>query len=388
MTNLRANKAVKINAWTKLIVAILFIGLAVYYVQSIGGEERRVNTVYIEAWRDPASVKLSEKGVDIAFVAFAKIAGTDLFFHEDEAANEQIKNNIKQLKENNPTTKFVLAVGGYSVDGFSDASMDGTRYLFTESIIELVKELDLDGVDIDWEFPGHDGWGTVKASPKDTVNFTSLMRELREKLNLLPHKGDKRYILTFAAGSQDWYFEKVELKEVEKYVDYINVMSYDLTGRWSDKTGFNANLYTDSQGQSPLSIDQIIASYLKHGVDSKKLLLGIPAYSYGWSGVKDVGDGLFQTGEPIDIVETNLNYQTIMKDYLDKNGFKRYFDEKAKAAYLYNGDIFISYEDLEAVEAKINFIKKKNLAGAMVWEYAQDAEDGIIQYLTDNLNED
>ncbi|REK74502.1 chitinase [Paenibacillus paeoniae] len=385
---MRANKAVKINAWTKLIVAVVFIGLAIYYVQGIGGEERRVNTVYIEAWRDPANVKLTEKGVDIAFVAFAKIAGTDLFFHEDEAANEQIKNNIKQLKASNPGTKLVLAVGGYGVDGFSDASMDGTRYLFTQSIIELVKELDLDGVDIDWEFPAHDGWGTVKASPKDTVNFTSLMRELREKLNLLPHKGDKRYILTFAAGSQDWYFDKVELKEVEKYVDYINVMTYDLTGRWSDKTGFNANLYTDSQEQSPLSIDRIITDYLKHGVDSKKLLLGIPAYSYGWSGVKKKDDGLFQTGKPIDIVKTDLSYKTIVADYLNKNGFQRYFDEEAKAAYLYDGDTFISYEDPEALKAKINYIKKKNLAGAMVWEYAQDAENGIIQYLTDNLNKD
>lgn len=385
---MRANKAVKINAWTKIIVAIIFIGLAVYYFQSLNKEERRITSVYIEAWRDPANVKLSEKGVDIAFVAFAKIAGTNLFFHEDEAANEQIKNNIKQLKANNPETKLVLAVGGYGVDGFSDASMDGSRYLFTESIIELVKELDLDGVDIDWEFPAHDGWGTVKADPKDTVNFTSLMRELRDKLNLLPHKGNKRYILTFAAGTQDWYFEKVELKEVEKYVDFINIMSYDLTGRWADKTGFNANLYMDGQGVSPLSIDQIVDSYLKLGIDSEKLLLGIPAYSYGWTGVKSKGDGLFEKGEPIDIVETDLSYKTIVKDYLNKNGFKRYFDEDAKAAYLYDGDTFISFEDLEAVEAKVQYIKKKRLAGAMVWEYAQDAEDGIIQYLSDHLNED
>lgn len=385
---MRKNKAVKINAWTKIIVAALLIGLGVYYFQTVNAEERRITSVYIEAWRDPANVKLSEKGVDIAFVAFAKIAGTDLYFHEDDKANEQIKENIKKLKHNNPDTKMVLAVGGYGVDGFSDASMDGIRYQFTDNIIAMVKELELDGVDIDWEFPAHDGWGTVKASPKDTVNFTSLMRELREKLNRLPHKGGKQFILTFAAGTQDWYFQNVELKEVQKHVDFINVMSYDLTGRWSDKTGFNANLYPDGAGQSPLSIDQIVDSYLEHGVESKKLLLGIPAYSYGWTDVEKTDNGLFQEGKSIDIVETDISYKTIMKDYMNKNGFKRYFDEDAKAAYLYDGDTFISYEDLEAVGAKVDYIKKKKLAGAMVWEYAQDAEDGIIQYLADHLNED
>lgn len=384
---MRAKKAIKINAWTKIIVAVLLIGLGIYYFQSVNKEERRVTTVYIEAWRDPKEVKLSEKGVDIAFVAFAKIKGTSLYFHETEKGNEEIKNNIKQLKANNPDTKMVLAVGGYGVDGFSDASLDGNRYLFTTSIVEMVKELDLDGVDIDWEFPAFDAWGTVKASPKDTVNFTSLMRELRERLNLLPHKGNKKYILTFAAGTQDWYFEKVELKKVEKYVDFINVMSYDLTGRWSDTTGYNANLYLDKEKKSQLSIDGIINQYLDIGIDSKKLLLGIPAYSYGWSGVKSKEGGLFEKGKPIDIVKKDLSYKTIEKDYLDKKGFKRYFDEDAKAAYLYNGDIFISYEDLEAVGAKVDYIKKKNLAGAMVWEYSQDSEDGIIQYLTDNLNE-
>lgn len=147
---------------------MLLIGMGIYFYQSVNAEDRKLSTVYIEAWRDPKDVRLSEQGVDIAFVAFAKISGTGLFFHEKEEGNKQIKQNIIQLKANNPKTKFVLAVGGYGVDGFSDASLDGNRYVFTKNIIDLVKELDLDGVDIDWEFPAFDAWGTVKASPKDT----------------------------------------------------------------------------------------------------------------------------------------------------------------------------------------------------------------------------
>lgn len=363
--------------------------MGLYFYQISAAQERKITAVYVEAWQDYRNIKLSEKGVDIAFIAFAKIKGTDLYFHEDSTTNNQIKENIKQLKAANPKTQMVLAVGGYGADGFSDASLDGNRYLFTESIINLVKELDLDGVDIDWEYPAFHAWNTQKARPEDTKNFTSLMKELREKLYRLPHK-NKNYLLTFASGTQDWYFQNVEVKKVEKYVDYINVMSYDLTGKWSDTTGFNSNLYVDSQGKSKHSIDGIISMYLDHDIDSKKLLLGVPAYSYGWKNVKEAKgakDGLFAPGTPIDIDKVNLNYKQIEKAYLNKNGFKRYYDNKAKAAYLYNGNTFISYEDKEALKEKVAYIQSKNLGGAMVWQYSQDAEDGIVKYLTEHLNE-
>lgn len=57
------------------------------------------------------------------------------------------------------------------------------------------------------------------------------------------------------------------------------------------------------------------------------------------------------------------------------------------AAYLFNGNTFISYEDKEALQEKVNYIQNKDLAGAMVWQYSQDAEDGIITFLTEHLNE-
>lgn len=379
----------RITIYTKMFIVLLLGGMGLYFYQISSAEDRKITAVYVEAWQDYKNIKLSEKGVDIAFIAFAKIKGTDLYFHEDSTTNNQIKENIKNLKEHNPKTQMVLAIGGYGADGFSDASLDGNRYLFTESIINMVKELDLDGVDIDWEYPAFHAWNTQKARPEDTKNFTNLMKELREKLYRLPHK-NKKYLLTFASGTQDWYFQNVEVRKVEKYVDYINVMTYDLTGKWSDTTGFNSNLYMDSKGKSKHSIDGIISMYLDHDIDSKKLLLGVPAYSYGWKNVKEVKgseDGLFAPGTPIDIDKVNLNYKQIEKAYLNKNGFKRYYDNKAKAAYLYNGNTFISYEDKEALQEKVHYIQSKDLAGAMVWQYSQDAEDGIVRFLTEHLNE-
>ncbi|MWV43018.1 chitinase [Paenibacillus sp. HJL G12] len=377
----------KISLYTKAFLAALTIGMGMYFYH-INNSDHKITSVYIPVWKDFKDLSLEGKNVDIAILAFAKIDKTNIYFDQDPAKNEVIKQNIKQLAAKNKNTSFILGVGGYKADGFSDASMDGKRYSFTENMVELVKELDLDGIDIDWEYPAFDSWNTTKARPEDTKNFTHLMKELKEKLDRLPRK-NKNYYLSFAAGNEDWYFKNVEVKKVEKYVDFINVMSYDLTGAWSDTTGYNSNLYTDKNDKSKTSVDRIISLYLDHNIDPKKLLLGVPAYSYGWENVKsDPGQqGAFSKGKPIDINTIDLSYKTLKEKYLNQDGFKRYYDDTAKTAYLYDGNTFVTYEDQEALSAKINYIKDKHLAGAMVWEYSQDSDDGIVKYLSDHLNE-
>ncbi|AJS61736.1 glycoside hydrolase family 18 protein [Paenibacillus sp. IHBB 10380] len=377
----------KISLYTKAFLAILVIGMGIYFYDVNYSDPKKITSVYIPIWKDFKDINLKDKNIDIAIIAFAKIDKTNVYFDLDPAKNEEIKENIKKLQMNNKKTSFILGVGGYKADGFSDASLDGNRYHFTESMIAMVKELDLDGIDIDWEYPAFDSWNTTKARPEDTKNFTNLMKELKEKLDRLPRK-NKNYYLTFAAGNEDWFFKNVEINKVEKYVDFINVMSYDLTGAWSDTTGYNSNLFKDKNGKSITSVDRIINLYLKRNVDPKKLLLGIPAYSYAWENVKSATnkDAAFSMGKPIDINKVDLSYKTIKEKYLNKDGFKRYYDDTAKTAYLYDGDTFITYEDPEALKAKVKYIKDKNLAGAMVWEYSQDSDDGIVKYLADNLN--
>ncbi|WP_036648440.1 glycoside hydrolase family 18 protein [Paenibacillus pini] len=376
----------KISLYTKAFLAALTLGMG-FYFYNINFTDHKITSVYIPIWKDLKDISLKDKNIDIAILAFAKINKTNVYFDLDPAKNEAIKQNIKKLKENNKKTSFILGIGGYKADGFSDASMDGNRYFFTESMIALVKELDLDGIDIDWEYPAFDSWNTTKARTEDTKNFTNLMKELKEKLDILPRK-NKNYYLSFAAGNEDWYFENVEVTKVEKYVDFINVMSYDLTGAWSDTTGYNSNLFKDKQEKSKTSVDRIINLFIDHDIDPSKLLLGIPAYSYGWENVKSSPDdhGAFSTGKPIDINKVDLSYKTIKEKYLNKDGFKRYYDDTAKTAYLYDGSTFITYEDQEALQAKIKYIKDKKLAGAMVWEYSQDSDHGIVDYLSDNLN--
>ncbi len=154
------------------------------------------------------------------------------------------------------------------------------------------------------------------------------------------------------------------------------------------RKGYNSNLFKDKNGKSRTSVDRIINLYLERNIDPSKLLLGVPAYSYAWENVKSATnkDAVFSVGKPININKRDFSYKTIKDKYLDQDGFKRYFDDTAKAAYLYDGNTFITYEDEEALKAKVKYIRDKKLAGVMVWEYSQDSDDGIINYLADNLN--
>lgn len=377
----------RVHIVSKIVIILLLLGTGIF-IYNLNENNHKITSVYLSVWNDLDNIQLQDRQIDLVFIAFAQIEKNNVYFFKDPVREQALKDKIRKLKQVNPDTKFVLSVGGYGMDGFSDASLGGNRFTFTQNMINLVKEMDLDGIDIDWEFPAFDAWATQKARAEDTENFTYLMKELRAKLNMLPHK-NKKYILSFAAGTQDWYFDNVELNEVEKYVDYINVMTYDLTGKWSDTTGFNSNLYRDAEGWAKESVDDIIQKYLKRGIDSKKILMGIPAYSYGWTDVKseDGRNGMFSPGKPIDIDKEDLSYKMIQQKYLNKNGFKRYYDEQAKAAYLFDGNIFITYEDLEAVKEKIAYIQENDLAGAMIWEYSQDSDDGIIKFVAEHLNE-
>ncbi len=70
-------------------------------------------------------------------------------------------------------------------------------------------------------------------------------------------------------------------------------------------------------------------------------------------------------------------YRELARDYIDKNGYKRYWDDAGKAPYLFNGDCFISYDDGESLRIKADYVREKGLGGIMFWEYGCDPE-GIL----------
>ena len=312
---------------------------------------------------------------------------------EDERSRERLAQIVAQ-KRNYPDLKVMVACGGWGADGFSDAVYTGeSRARFIASAVKFIEKYQLDGLDIDWEYPAIPAAGT-KARPEDKENFTVLMRGLREALDKL----DRPQILTFAAAGWKGYFKNIELTEVMKSVDYINLMTYDQTGGGNPFTAHHTALgrmtindlentplgvemirYNDSIPEGvdkwePQSVENIVDFCLNNGVSADQIVIGAAFYGKSWKGVDPAANGLFQPNKG---GERGGNYRKLKDEYINKNGYTRYWDPVAKAPYLYNpaDSIFITYDDPESVALKTRFAMENNLAGIMFWELGGDSAD-------------
>ncbi|MEN8117641.1 MAG: glycoside hydrolase family 18 protein [Bacteroidota bacterium] len=305
--------------------------------------------------------------------------------------NEESGNKLQQLvaqKQNYPDLKVMIACGGWGADGFSDAVYtEESRASFISSIIAFIEKYKLDGVDIDWEYPAIPAAGT-KARPDDKQNFTALMKGLREELDKL----DRPQTLTFASAGWKRYYNNVEMVEVLKYADYMNVMTYDQVGANNPFTAHHTalgnvepediadtplgkNMKERGMATGPQSVERIIDYCIAEGANPKQLVIGAAFYGRAWKGVHPEDNGLYQkNGGPY--IGWSA-YQQIRQEFENKNGFTRHWDELAKAPYLFNpvDSIFISYDDTASVKLKTRYSIENNLGGIMFWQLGNDTKE-------------
>jgi len=296
--------------------------------------------------------------------------------------------NLVQLvakKSQNPDLKVIISIGGWAWSNwFSDAALTPeSREGFGKSAIELMQKYQLDGIDLDWEYPGQIGEDNG-FRPEDKQNFSLLLGEIRRQLDELGTKSKTNYLLTIATGGDQNYIDHTELGDAQKHLDFINIMTYDFYSGLDSLTGHHANLY-DSK-LAPTTSKSILASverHLKAGVPANKIVLGIPFYGRMWTGVTSQNNGLYQKAKS---VGTIIDYNIIADKYLDK-GFVRFWDESAQAPYLWDRDStrFISYEDTASLSLKLHFIEEKGLGGAMFWEYSLDKNNALLNTINKYL---
>lgn len=300
-----------------------------------------------------------------------------------------------KLKKEYPTLKTLISVGGWSwSENFSEvASNTEKRKVMVDSAIDFITDYGFDGIDIDWEFPVAGG-PHDDHRPEDKENFTLLLKEMREALDELEQKSQKQYLLTIATGVEKGAIDNLEVEQIMNYVDFVNLMTYNYHGSWEKWTNHNAPLYHNGASKTSdqdFCIEETLNSYLSKGAVPEKLNLGIPFYGYAWYGVSDQGEsfGLFEEGQPTDsegnrlgtYTGGELEYWDIAKNYVNQNGYVRYFDNISKAPYLYNGNIFITYEDCSSLEEKISYVERMHLGGLMFWEFSQDREKELQSFI-------
>lgn len=311
------------------------------------------------------------------YYAFANIADGRMV--EGFAADAQNLPQVVALKRENPKLKVLISVGGWNWSGgFSDAALTPqSRARFIESAVEFLRRYNLDGMDLDWEYLGQPGAGHSYRK-EDRENFTALVRELRQRLNAESGRTHSRLYLTIAAGASLQYLEDTQMDQVQRFVDAVNLMTYDSYVPGADATtGNHAPLYADPADPKRASADAAVKAFVKAGVPAAKILLGVPFYGKAWSDVADAHHGLFQPGKAAS--GGDLPYGAITGTMLG-HGFTRYWDDASSVPYLYSAEKreFVTYEDPESIATKCDYVLHHGLGGIMFWNYFNDPSGTLL----------
>jgi len=291
------------------------------------------------------------------------------------------------LKQQNPGLTVLVSVGGWLWSGgFSDMAMTpSSRAIFIASVAEFITRHKVDGLDVDWEYPGMSG-STNHFRPEDKQNYTLLLKELRSRFDELQKTLHRPLYLTIATGASTDFLAHTEMAKVQLYVDTVNLMAYDYYESDSDSvTGHHAPLYTNPADPKKISADNSVRQYEQAGVAAAKIVLGVPFYGRIWGQVPAANHGLYQPGKPIP--NARALYGNSPSEMLE-NGFVRYWDMQAQAPYLYNADkkVFVSYEDAESIIMKGQFVLDHNLRGIMFWDYESDTTEVLLNAINAGLH--
>nr|CAH7738372.1 unnamed protein product [Callosobruchus chinensis] len=246
------------------------------------------------------------------------------------------------------------------------------------SAVKFLQTYGFNGFDLDWEFPAQRG-----GKKSDKENFSKLVKELRAAF-------DKHGFLLSAAvngvgSSVDTSFE---VPVLNKYLDMINVMSYDYHGPWdvNKVTGHHSGLYPSAvdttEAAKQLNVDASIRGWIQRGADPQKINLGVPFYgrSFTLSNPSNPALGAPISGPgkpgPYNKGSGSLGYDEIVK--LQKDGsWTIVWDDKQKVPHAYKGNQWVGYDDPRSLEGKVKYAKKKNLGGIMIWNIATDDFHGV-----------
>ena len=261
-------------------------------------------------------------------VAFSLIKETDGKWLP--CISDEIKSGINKIKAEinfqNADTKIILSIGGAMADGFCHASRTvENRKDFTDQIIDMVNEFSLDGIDIDWEFPGESMFG-ISHCENCKTDFILLLKELRNCL------GSK--LLTVAVGSNKYF--GIDVKKLGEIVDYVLVMTYDL------------GIMHSSEMLSKI----FITNWWILGIPKRKLCIGVPAY-----------------GKNVKNLKQYLNFSEVSKGIV--------FKEMSQSFSKYQGAIWCFDTEFD-VEKKATWARQNGFGGVFCWEITGDNNNRIL----------
>ncbi|KAG9799217.1 family 18 glycoside hydrolase, partial [Aureobasidium melanogenum] len=371
---------------------------------SVGDNDGYRAAAYYVNWatyaRNYQPYDLPVENLTHVFYAFANIGPEDgkVFLSETYADTDKIfpsetwsesSTNLRGcleqlflLKKKNRRLKTLLSIGGstYSQNIGNAISTEQGRQNFAQTAVALLADLGFDGLDIDWEHVETDA---------DAQSYVSLLSTVRAELDkyALSLPQHPRFLLTVASSCGPSSFDLLKLTEMDHYVDFWNLMAYDFAGSWSALTGHQANVYlsTNNTASTPFSTNAAVDRYIQSaGIISSKLVLGMPLYGRVFAETVGPGSSYVGSGNGGDWEPGIWDFKS-----LPRPGAVENCDQQMIACWSYDSlnKLMVTYDTPYSASAKADYIKQRNLGGAMWWESSGDRTDerSIINSVVDKF---
>uniref|UniRef100_A0A2S2Q2H3 Putative chitinase 3 n=1 Tax=Sipha flava TaxID=143950 RepID=A0A2S2Q2H3_9HEMI len=341
---------------------------------------------YMTSWsiKRPGAGKFTPDNIDPSLCthviyAFGTLKDFKLTFI-DEKDTEQYK-EMMALREKNANLKVLLAIGGWAFGSTPFKELTGNVFRMNQFVyeaIEFLREHKFNGLDVDWEYPrGSD----------DKAAYVNLLKELRlafegeSKSSGLP-----RLLLTAAVPAS---FEAIaagyDVVEISKYLDFINVMTYDFHGQWERQVGHNSPLYpleSATSYQKKLTVDYSAREWVKQGAPKEKLMIGMPTYGRSFT---LVDPSKFDIGAPASGGGTAGKYTSEagfmayyeVCDFLHVENTTLVWDNEQQVPFAYRKDQWIGFDDERSLKTKMSWLKEEGFGGVMIWSVDMDDYRGV-----------
>lgn len=307
---------------------------------------------------------------------------------------------LQELKRQNKHLKIAISIGGWTLSEpfHRMAASQEARNIFIASVIKFIYKWGLDGVDVDWEFPGHGG-ASGQWLPEDGEHFALLIKDMKNGLNALSKITGKEYEVSSAVGATKEHIDNIgeSYKVVNQYIDNLYLMNYDFFGGWETKLGHQSNLRHSSALGADFSVENAVRLLQENGIDKSKIVVGIANYSRGSQASlytsSPVSSGpmqpviVFGTWESSVVEGYDLFPNMAGETLKGVNGWELRTDAEANADYYYNyqTNVFHSIDTPRTAYIKSKYAKDNGLKGVFVWTVEQDYNGQIVNAMNDGF---
>ncbi|KAL1661465.1 glycoside hydrolase family 18 protein [Schizophyllum commune] len=283
-------------------------------------------------------------------------------------------------------SKVKLSIGGWTGSKYFSPAVasDSSRQIFVDNIALAFDQYKLDGIDIDWEYPGRAGNDGNLFTPQDTANFLSFLKLLRAKLPVDAHISAATLTTPFVDGNGA---PSADVSEFGDVLNWITMMNYDVWGS-SSNPGPNAPFY-DACHNSTQPQASAVAGYeqwTSAGFPGNKIVLGIPYYGYRSKSdntrlrTRDDDNAQVEFRDLVSNGQLVKNTDPNGPAFIGGNGFMRQWDECSGTPYLVSPEAHsvISYDDTESLAMKAKWVKEMGMMGVNTWDVHGDTDDLVL----------